>query len=317
MSDVSSAAAPAAASTSSAGKPATGAPPAKKSHDEERRQAYLLVAPAVIVLVGVALYPIVAAIWLSLHRMILVFHEQRFVGLDNYIFLLQDARFWTALGNTSYFAVVAVVLELVLGLGFALLLNAAVPGRGLLRASVLVPWAIPTVVSAKLWAWLYNPDYGLISRALPLDDVNWLGMPGWAMHAAILVDVWKTTPFVALLLLAGLQTIPGDLYKAAQVDGAGALRSFWSITLPLLKPTIAVTLIFRTLDAFRVFDAVYVLTEGGPANTTETLSIYAYKTLMRAGDFGYGSTLAVVTFLCVMAISVVYVKVLGKEAGLS
>lgn len=288
----------------------------RESPNIERTQARLLVAPAIIVLLGVAVYPIVAAIWLSLHRMILVFHEQRFVGLSNYVFLVQDARFWTALGNTSYFAVVAVALELVLGLGFALLLNAAVPGRGLLRASVLVPWAIPTVVSAKLWAWLYNPDYGLITRALPLDDVNWLGMPGWAMHAAILVDVWKTTPFVALLLLAGLQTIPGDLYKAAEVDGAGKLRAFWAITLPLLKPTIAVTLIFRTLDAFRVFDAVYVLTEGGPANTTETLSIYAYKTLMRSGDFGYGSTLAVATFLCVMAISLVYVKVLGREAGL-
>ena len=205
--------------------------------------------------------------------------------------------------------------ELVFGLGFALLLNAAVPGRGLFRASILVPWAIPTVVSAKLWAWLFNPDYGLITRALPGDDVNLLGMPGYAMHAAILVDVWKTTPFVALLLLAGLQTIPADLYKAAQIDGASTWRSFRSITLPLLRPTIAVTLVFRTLDAFRVFDAVYVLTEGGPANTTETLSIYAYKTLMRAGDFGYGSALAVVTFLCVMAISVGYLRVLGEEAG--
>jgi len=277
----------------------------------DRRQAYLLTAPSVIILVSVALFPILAAFWLSLQRMILVFHEQRFVGLDNYAFLLHDARFWTALGNTLYFTFVAVAVELALGLSFALLLDARTPGKGLLRASILIPWAIPTVVSVKLWAWLFNPDYGLLMALWPGRDIDWLGVPGYAMHAAILVDVWKTTPFVALLLLAGLQTIPADLYKAAEVDGASKLYAFRAITLPLLKPTIAVTLIFRTLDAFRVFDAIYVLTGGGPANTTETLSIYTYKTLMRAGDFGYGSTLAVITFLCVLLISIGYLKALG------
>lgn len=281
----------------------------------ERRQALWMVAPAVVILAGVAVYPILAAAWLSLHRMILVFHERSFTGVDNYAFLLRDARFWSALGNTAYFAFVAVALELALGLGFALLLSAAVPGRGLLRAAILVPWAIPTVVSARLWAWLLNADHGLLTRLLPLSDVNLLGTPGYAMHAAILVDVWKTTPFVALLLLAGLQTIPEDVYRAAEIDGASRLRAFRSITLPMLRPAIAVTLVFRTLDAFRVFDAVYVLTEGGPANTTETLSIYAYKTLMRSGDFGYGSALSVATFFCVMAISVVYLRLLhGTEA---
>jgi multiple sugar transport system permease protein len=246
--------------------------------------------------------------------MILVFHERRFVALDNYAFLVHDPRFWSALGNTAYFAVVAVTLELLVGLAFALLLDGAVPGRGLLRASILVPWAIPTVVSAKLWAWLFNPDYGLVTHALG-GGVDVLGTPGRAMHAAILVDAWKTTPFVTLLLLAGLKTIPEDVYRAAEVDGASRLRVFRSITLPLLAPTIVLTLVFRTLDAFRVFDAIYVLTEGGPANTTETLSIYAYKTLMRAGDFGYGSTLAVATFLCVMAISVGYLRLLGRGAA--
>lgn len=277
----------------------------------ERRQALWMVAPAVAVLVGVAVYPILAAGWLSLNRLIVVFDEQRFVGLDNYLFLVTDPRFWTALGNTAYFTVVAVSAELLLALPLALLLHARFPGRGLLRAAVLVPWAIPTVISAKLWAWLFNADYGLVNRLLPLADVNWLGTPGYALHAAILVDVWKTTPFVALLLLAGLQSIPEDLYRAAQVDGASAFRAFRSITLPLLRPAILLALLFRTLDAFRVFDAVYVLTEGGPANTTETLSVYAYKTLMRSGDFGYGSTLSVVTFLCVAAISLLYVKLLG------
>ncbi len=283
------------------------------SEAAERRQALWMIAPAIAVLVGVAVYPILGAMWLSLHRRVLVFRVNELVGFDNYAFLLEDARFWSALGNTAYFTVVAVGLELLLALPLALLLNRAFPGRGLLRAGVLIPWAIPTVVSAKLWAWLFNPEYGLINRLLPGADVNWLGTPGYALHAAIVVDVWKTTPFVALLILAGLQGISEDLYKAARVDGASSWRIFRSITLPLLKPAILLALLFRTLDAFRVFDAIYVLTEGGPGNTTETLSIYAYKMLMRSGDFGYGSTLAVITFLCVMAISLVYLRLLGRS----
>ncbi|RKG56337.1 sugar ABC transporter permease [Corallococcus sp. CA054B] len=285
------------------------------SQARERRQAYLLVAPAVLVLAMVALYPVLAAIWLSLHRFILVFGERRFTGLENYVYLMGDARFWSALGNTAYFTAVAVTVELLLAVPLALLLNRAFPGRGLLRASVLVPWAIPTVVSARLWAWMFNPDYGLINRLLGGAEINWLGAPGYALHAAILVDVWKTTPFVALLVLAGLQGIPEDLYKAARVDGASGWRQFRSITIPLLKPALLLAVLFRSLDAFRVFDAIYVLTEGGPANTTETLSIYAYKTLMRSGDFGYGSALSVATFLCVVLLAVVWLRWLGREEG--
>ncbi|MBE4746573.1 sugar ABC transporter permease [Corallococcus sp. ZKHCc1 1396] len=285
------------------------------SQARERRQAYLLVMPAVLVLAVVALYPVLAAIWLSLHRFILVFGERRFTGLANYVYLVGDARFWSALGNTAYFTAVAVTVELLLAVPLALLLNRAFPGRGLLRASVLVPWAIPTVVSARLWAWMFNPDYGLINRLLGGAEINWLGAPGYALHAAILVDVWKTTPFVALLVLAGLQGIPEDLYKAARVDGASTWRQFRAITLPLLKPALLLAVLFRSLDAFRVFDAIYVLTEGGPANTTETLSIYAYKTLMRSGDFGYGSALSVATFLCVVLLAVVWLKWLGREEG--
>ena len=279
------------------------------------RSAYFFVAPAIIVLAGVALYPSIAAVWLSLHRMIVVFHDRRFVGIGNYAFMWNDARFWSALYNTLYFTIVAVAVELVLGLSIALLLDVRAKGRGLLRASTLIPWAIPTVVSAKMWAWLLHPDYGLFVRAMPGDKIDWLGSPSLAIHAAILVDVWKTTPFVAFLLLAGLVTIPRELYEAARIDGASRTQTFVRVTLPLLRPTLAVTLIFRTLDAFRVFDAVYVLTEGGPANTTETLSVYAYKMLMRAGDFGYGSALSVATFACVMALAVVYLKLLGSEAG--
>ena len=281
--------------------------------ERERRQGALLVLPAVAVLAGVALYPLLAALWLSLHRVVLVFGERSFIGLGNYRFLLEDPRFWRALGNTAYFTGLAVGLELLLGLPLALLLHARFRGRGLFRAGVLIPWAVPTVVSAKLWAWLFNPDYGLLNALLPGPGLNWLGTPGLALHAAVLVDVWKTTPFVALLLLAGLQGVSEDVLRAARVDGAGAWRTFWSVTLPLLRPAVMLALLFRTLDAFRVFDALYVLTEGGPANTTETLSLYAYKTLMRTGDFGYGSTLSVATFLCVGALALVLVRLLGRE----
>jgi multiple sugar transport system permease protein len=277
----------------------------KPASDEK---AALFVAPAVAVLGAVAVVPVLAAVWLSLHRSIVIFHEQRFIGLGNYRFLLEDARFWSALRTTAYFTAVAVSVELVLGLLVALLL---VRGHGLLRAAVLIPWAVPTAVSARLWAWLFNADYGALHRLLP--SVDWLGSPTAALHAAILVDVWKTTPFVALLLLAGLQSIPSEVLRAARVDGASPARAFFSITLPLLRPSILLALLFRSLDAFRVFDAIYVLTEGGPGNTTETLSIYAFKTLMRSGDFGYGSALAVATFLCVVAISLCFLRVLGRE----
>ncbi|CAN5925829.1 sugar ABC transporter permease [soil metagenome] len=280
-----------------------------------RGGGYLFVGPSVAILFLVALCPIAFAVWLSLRRVILVFHEDRFVGLANYRFLLEDRRFLSALGNTAYFTVVSLAIELAVGLPLALLLHRVFRGRGLLRAAVLVPWAIPTVVSARMWAWMWNPDHGVLTRLLHLQDVDLLGTPAYAMHAAIVVDVWKSTPFVALLLLGGLAGIPEELYRAARVDGASRRRMFFAITLPLLRPTLAVTVLFRALDALRVFDAIYVLTGGGPANTTETLSIYAYKTMMRSGDFGYGSTLAVATFLVVVLVSTLYLRTIGRSAG--
>lgn len=283
---------------------------------KERRSAgYLFALPSVAILFLVAVCPIVFAVWLSLRRVILVFHEDRFVGLANYRFLLGDSRFLAALGNTAYFTAVSLVIEVGLGLPIALLLHRAFFGRGVLRAAVLVPWAIPTVVSARMWAWMWNPDYGLITRALHITEIDVLGTPAYAMHAAIVVDVWKSTPFVALLLLAGLAGIPEELYRAARVDGASTRRIIFAVTLPLLRPALAVTVLFRGLDALRVFDAIYVLTGGGPANTTETLSIYAYKTMMRSGDFGYGSTLSVATFIVVVLVSVLYLRTIGRSAG--
>ncbi len=280
------------------------------------RLASILLAPTLVIILCVAIYPIVNVVWLSLHRKMLIFNISEFVGLGNYAHLLGDARFWNSLFNTFYFTVVSVSLELVFGLLIALAIHRAFPGRGMIRAVVLIPWIIPTVVSAKMWQWIYNPDFGIMNFLLRecgliSENVNWLGNKYLAIHAVILTDVWKTTPFMALLLLAGLQVIPEDLYRAAMVDGASAWRRFWHITLPLLRPAILIALLFRTLDAFRVFDTVYVLTGGGPGNTTETLSVYAYKLMFQTLQFGYGSTVSVVTFLCVMSISVLYIKFLG------
>lgn len=269
------------------------------------------VIPALILLSFVTIYPIIYVFYLSLQRRLLIFDISRFIGLENYLFLLRDDRFWNALKNTTYFTAVSVSLELLLGLSIAVLLNRSFRLKGLVRAFVLIPWAIPTVVSARMWEWIYNTDFGILNHILGL-KINWLGSPFWAMNAAIFMDVWKTIPFVAILLMAGLQVIPQELYQAAKVDGAGNWAIFRKITLPLLKPVILVVLIFRTLDAFRVFDAIYVLTGGGPANATETLSIYAYKVLFQTLQFGYGSTLSVAVFLCIGSISILYIKILSK-----
>jgi multiple sugar transport system permease protein len=287
--------------------------PSRLAERNERKTARFMLAPTLVLLLGIGVYPILSSIWLSFHRLILVFHEQRFIGADNYAFLVRDARFWSALGHTAYFTFVSVAGELVLGLAFALLLHARPPWQSLLRTAILVPWAVPTVVSAKMWAWFFHRDDGLLLGAFSFSDIDWLGTPGYAMHAAIVVDVWKTTPFVTLLLWAGLVGIPQALYEAAAIDGASAVRAFLVITLPLLRRILALTVLLRALDAFRVFDVVYVLTEGGPANTTETLSIYAYKTLMRSGDFGYGSALSVVTFFCVLGLGLLYFRFIGRD----
>ncbi len=277
----------------------------------KRESGYKFIAPALILLCFVTLYPVTYVFYLSLQRRLLIFDISKFVGLENYLFLLRDNRFWNALMNTAYFTVTSVSLEVILGLSIALLLNRPFKMKGLVRAIVLIPWAIPTVVSAKMWEWIYNVDFGILNYLIHA-KINWLGTPFLALNAAMCMDVWKTTPFVVILLIAGLQVIPQELYQAAKVDGAGNWAIFRRITLPLLKPVILVVLIFRTLDAFRVFDAIYVLTGGGPANTTETLSIYAYKVLFQTLQFGYGSTLSVVVFFCIGSISIFYIKMLSR-----
>jgi multiple sugar transport system permease protein len=275
----------------------------------QRRTALAFLAPAGLMLALVALVPAGWVLWMSLEERALIRGVPRFIGLDNYSRLLADERFWNALGNTAYFTIVSVTLETVLGLAVAMLLHRVGRLRPLLYAVVLVPWAVPTIVSARMWEWMYNADFGVLNYLLG-HEFNWLGSPVLALHAAILMDVWKATPFVALLLLAGLQAIPRDLQLAAAVDGARPSRIFLSLTLPMLVPVIAVVLVFRTIDAFRVFDAVYVLTGGGPANTTETLSIYAYKVLFQTLEFGYGSALSVTVMLAVGLAAVLYLRLL-------
>jgi len=282
---------------------------------EERRLGTAMLTPSLAVIALVAAYPICYAIWLSLNEYSVITPGlSRFVGLDNYIDALGSAKFWEAMETTILFTVISVGLELAIGLGMALVMHRAFRGRALLRAVVLVPWAILTVVTAITWRTIFEPELGFVNTTLsalglPGGDVVWLGEEGYALAAMILADVWKTAPFMALLILAGLQGIPDELHDAAKVDGANTWQRFRSITLPLLVPAITVALIFRTLDALRVFDLPYVLTKG--ANGTETLSLLAQAELVANRNTGLGSALAVLTFITVMGISFLYIRFMG------
>lgn len=280
---------------------------------------YLMVAPALLCILLIAIYPVFRTFSLSLTDMKMQFPNMaKYIGLDNYISLLQNDRFWSATYNTLFFTVVSVALELVIGFVMALIMNMPFKGRGLVRAAVLVPWAVPTTISATMWKFMYHDQFGVINDILFrmgfIDQYqSWLGSTSSALWCAIIADVWKTAPFMGLLLLAGLQTIPAELYEAATVDGASKVKQFFRVTLPLVMPTMLVALIFRTLDAFRVFDLIFVLTGGGPGNSTETLSMYAYTTLFRNLNFGMGSAIAVLIFIFVFLISLVYIHLLSRQ----
>lgn len=244
--------------------------------------------------------------------------ESNFIGLEAYKKALTDERLHTALINTFVFTIISVFLELVLGLALALIMNKAMMGQGLIRTTSLIPWAIPTAVAALMWSYLYDGSSGIVAHIFEIigivDDSRDLLLSGsGAMFSTIIADVWKTTPYMALLLLAGLQNIPKSLYEAASIDGANRVQSFFQVTLPLLKPSILVALLFRTLDAFRVFDLIYVLTGGGPGGATETLSIYGYKAMFAQTNFGYGSVIVMIMFVCVALIAILYVKILGAN----
>jgi multiple sugar transport system permease protein len=282
---------------------------------EERRLGAAMLLPSLAVIALVAAYPIGYAVWLSLNEYSVITPGlSRFVGLDNYSEALGSSEFWDAMITTLVFTVASVGLELAIGLGMALVMHQAFRGRALLRAVVLVPWAILTVVTAITWRTIFEPELGFVNTmletlSLPGSDIVWLGERGYALGVMILADVWKTAPFMALLILAGLQGIPNELYDAAKVDGASTWQRFRRITLPLLVPAITVALIFRTLDAMRVFDLPYVLTKG--ANGTETLSLIAQEELVTNRNTGLGSALSVLTFLTVMGVSFLYIRFIG------
>lgn len=263
---------------------------------------WLWLAPALGLIALVALVPLAWSLWDSLHRfdLRLPWIGKPFVGLGNYLAILSDDRFAGALAHTLFFTVATVSLELVLGLGIALALHGSMRGRALLRTATILPWALPTVVAGLLWRFVFDGESGAVAKLFAqagAEPIVWFADRWLAWVPLILADVWKTTPFVALLLLAGLQQIPRELYEASSIDGAGTWRTLWSVTLPLLAPTVAVAVVFRALDAFRVFDLVYVLTGGGPGTATEPLALYTFNMLFQNLRFGYGSALAMISFL--------------------
>lgn len=287
------------------------------------RSAWMFLAPTLFILAIVAGWPLFRTIYFSFTNASLTsLGDAKFVGFDNYLTwitlksgrtvykgLLADPAWWNAVWNTMKFTVLSVLIETALGLIVALVLNAQFVGRGIVRAAILIPWAIPTIVSAKMWAWMLNDQFGILNdlfMALGLisQKIAWTANPDTAMIAVLIVDVWKTTPFMALLILAGLQMVPGDIYEAAKIDGINPVKVFWRLTLPLIRPAIMVAVIFRMLDAMRIFDLIYVLT---PNNAqTKTMSVMARENLFDFDKFAYGATASTVLFLLIATVTVLY-----------
>lgn len=288
-----------------------------KSHltRQRIRSAWLFLTPMIVVILCIAGWPLARTIYFSFTNATLAdMDAHRFVGLANFIYLMQDPDWWIAVKNTLIFTVASVSLEVILGTIIALALNAHMPGRGLLRASVMIPWAVPTIVSAQMWNWMFNDFYGVINAILM--GMGWLDQP-WAwtadpdlsLWAVVIADVWKTTPFMALLILAALQVLPGECYEAAKVDGIHPVRVFFKVTLPIIKPALLVAVIFRCLDALRIFDLIYVLTSG--SRDTMSMSIYARKELVDFQDVGFGSAASTTLFM-IIALATVLLLTLGK-----
>ena len=287
--------------------------------EREKVFAATLLVPCFFFVIIFAFYPIFYSFYLSLHQIILSLPGlgQPFVGLENYRELLRDKIAFHSLLNTLLFVFTTTSFEILFGLVIALVINRHFRGRGLVRAAILVPWAIPTVVSSQMWRFIFNDKYGLLNYILfgsrSAAYSAWLAHPATAFAAIVVADVWKTSSFAGLLILAGLQLIPDELYEAAKIDGASEWQQFRKITLPLLKPAILVALLFRTMDAFRVFDLVFVMTQGGPADSTNVLQFYGYKKIFAEGLMGYGSTISVLVFLMTFIISIFYIRVIGTR----
>jgi multiple sugar transport system permease protein len=278
----------------------------------ERRLAVLMVTPSMALIALVALWPVIYGIWLSMHQYSLITAGlSRWaspVGLGNYIDQLKSSEFWSATRITLIFTVASVFLETILGLAMALAMKEAFKGQGILRTVVLVPWAVLTVVTAIMWKSIFDANLGFVNTLLGTNKV-WLGEEPWALMVMIFADTWKTAPFMALLLLAGLQVIPSEIYEAAKVDGATTMQRFWRITMPLLTPALMVALIFRTMDALRAFDLPKVLTNG--ANGTTTLSLLSQRTFQENRLYGEGSAIAILTFIIVMIVAFAYIRLIG------
>ena len=283
----------------------------------DRRLGIAMLAPAVITLGALTVYPGLWVLWLSLQERIPIFQLSRFVGLRHYVFLAGDARFWSAITTTLTFTVASVALELVLGVAVALALARQRRGRRIALSLLLLAWAMPAVVTARMFEWLYHPAAGLVNYVLGLGvagavRLNWLGDPHLALPAVILADVWRSMPFVAVLAYARLLGIPPEMHEAAHVDGAGRVAMFAYVTLPLLRRVLLIAVLFRTLDAVRAFDVMFILTGGGPAGVTETVSIYAYRALFQMLQFGFGSAIGVIVFVLVMAVAWIYLRLLAR-----
>ncbi len=275
----------------------------------ERKLAYMLCAPAVIAMLLVTAYPVLYALWLSLRRSDLRFPDaSEFVGLTNYITVLTSSTWWSVLGATTLITVVSVAIELVLGMALALVMHRIIFARGPVRAAILIPYGIITVVAALSWQYMFTPENGFLPFGISQSAL--LADTAGQYIAIIATEVWKTTPFMALLLLAGLAIVPDELHEAAKVDGATAIQRFFRITLPLMKPAILVALLFRTLDAFRLFDSAFVLTNGD----FRTVSILGYDQLITRLNLGLGSAVSVLIFLCVLIIAALFVKGFGTAA---
>ena len=278
----------------------------------QRKLAYLLIAPAVIMMLAVTAYPILYALWLSMQRYNLASPgDTKFIWFENYQTILTDRYWWTAFVITLVITVVSVAIEFVLGMALALVMHRTIFGKGLVRTAILIPYGIVTVAASYSWYYAWTPGTGYLANLLP-DGSAPLTQQIPSLAIIILAEVWKTTPFMALLLLAGLALVPDDLLKAAEVDGAGPWTRLVRVTLPLIKPAILVALVFRTLDAFRIFDNIYVLTGG--ANDTASVSILGYDNLFKAFNLGLGSAISVLVFISVVIIAFIYIKLFGASA---
>ena len=287
---------------------------------QDMRTAWLLLAPSLLIMLGVTLWPIISTFILSFFHVPTGINQVRtFVGFGNYLEMLSDQTFWETIGRTLYFTVVSVGLELILGLAIAQLIHSRPWGWKFLRFSLIIPWAVPTIVNGAMWRWIYSADFGalnglLMQLGLIEHYIPWLTLPNMAMNLVIVADIWHTMPFVALVLQAALATLPEDLDEAAAVDGANAWQRFWQIRLPLLSPAILVALIVRTVDAFRVFDIVYILTSGGPAYKTLTITYLTYLNSFAFGKQGTGAALSFLISAFTIVMALVYIRILYRPA---